>query len=245
MIKPEALITFPVRPDRGLVILGRTRSGKTVLGTALIMQVRQRPVLLIDPKQEPRIKALADYTLPQINPHLPTPDWVENFRQEHNRAPRLRYVPRLRNDRGKRILPGQDAILDALLEAIWRQRGWLVVFDELVCMADEHRWLPSMQALWQMGQGEPHEIGPWAFNQRAKGLPAFVIDQSFAIITFWLGRQADRDRLSERGVSFEEAKNLPAHWFLAHWDDPALRAPVRFPPIPLADLEQIKGGTIS
>lgn len=217
-----------ISAEGGMLICGKSQWGKSNL-IAVLLQTVTRPVLIIDPKQEPKMLALADHTL-RRGAHWPDRKTIAAETARLGRGPRYRYVPRVKGPDGKRIRPGEDADLERLLSEALHQGYVLVVVDELPLVGNEHSWSATLQQIAQQGNGDPHHMGWWVLSQTALSIPKWARDQANIVISFWMGNADERRKLAERGVDWSAAADLDRHWFLAHqfgW-----RTPHKFPPVP-------------
>ena len=193
----------PIRTNDRVAIIGQTDSGKSTLAVALLQQIRPDwPVLIIDPKPSKVMMNAAHRTLRK-------PEEVLTFTG-------VARVHLATFDRGA---------YDPYLNMAWKRGRITIIIDELRLLI-MHGVTDAIVRI--LVAGRERLIGCWSLMQRpVKFLEA--ISEAEWVMAFNLQLAKDRDRLEERGVSFENVTHLKPHEFVVHrkgWDEPIVHEPI-------------------
>jgi DNA helicase HerA-like ATPase len=179
-----------VRVDERVIIVGPSGCGKSTLAASMIRMVRADwPVLIIDPKPAPTIGRLATRTLKRPEQVLDFTGTARVYRPSFARG-----------------------AYDEYLDAAWKRRNVLIVIDETRLLLMHGKTDAVVRVLVA---GRERGIGCWSLMQRPVILLEAITEAEWAIV-FGLQMEQDRARMSERGISFERASQLPPYSYLVH-----------------------------
>ena len=189
-----------------VLIVGKKRSGKSILAEWLFSRMKATKKVIINPKNEQRLAQL----YPQLYARAPT-SWtgVANVIPEPQ-ASKRKY--------------------DAAIAGAYQAGNVLILFDEFGLIVGVTDYPQTVQAIWQAGSGRG--VGGIAVSQRARYLPGFVRSETDHYFSFYLALKSDRDALEEgTGVDWSEAADLdPARHEFLHYG-PGMPAPERQAPL--------------
>ena len=189
-----------------VLIVGKKRSGKSILAEWLFARMKAQKKAIINPKNEQRLAQL----YPQLYARAPT-SWtgVANVVPEPQ-ASKRKY--------------------DAAIAGAYAAGNTLILFDEFGLIVGVTDYPQTVQSIWQAGSGRG--VGGIAVSQRARYLPGFVRSETDHYFAFYLALKSDRDALEEgTGVDWSEAADLdPARHEFLHFG-PGMQAPERQAPL--------------
>lgn len=209
----EFLDNFRWEQGEHLTAIGPTKSGKTTLIQELLDKAYRdgthpwQAVAATKPMDE-----VVDAFVPRGFHRLP--EWVV---ADANITPRVLIHPKL-TSLGERDKELQRKVLHHMNNAIFRQHGWLVYYDELKWCIGQLKLNGDIETLWHTGRSSGVTVV--SSLQRPRHVPLMAYDQSDHLF-FWEARDADmRKRLSEIGgkadpdTIVEAVHNLGRHDFI-------------------------------
>jgi len=188
----DFLDSFRWRQGQHLTAIGPTESGKTTLIRELLEKAYYDGT---HPWQAVAATKPMDEVLDTFEPigFIKVPEWTV---ADPDITPRVIVHPRL-TSLGEADKDLQREVLHRMNNAIFRQHGWLVYFDELKWCIGQLKLNGDIETLWHTGRSSG--ITVVSSLQRPRHVPLMAYDQSEHLF-FWEARDKDiRKRLAEIG----------------------------------------------
>lgn len=188
----EFLDSFDWRQGQHLTAVGPTESGKTTLIRELLKKAYYDGT---HPWQAIAATKPMDEVIDTFMPEgfLKLPEWNV---ADPDITPRVMIHPKL-TSLGEADKALQSKVLHAMNNAIFRQHGWLVYYDELKWCIGQLKLQGDVETLWHTGRSSGVTVV--SSLQRPRHVPLMAYDQSEHLF-FWEARDHDmRKRLGEIG----------------------------------------------
>lgn len=190
------------------LVLGKKRSGKSILAEWIFSNVKAQKKAIINPKNDRRLAKLFPNRVTQP-PYL-FDKGVVNI-----------VVPETITDYRK---------YDPWIRPLYQVGNIFVFFDEAGNMTTSARYAPSMRSIVQLGADRG--VGGLFVSQRVRNIPGFLRSEADHYFVFRLQNASDRKALEEdTAVNWDAAADLDSskHEFLYY--GPGLETPIKMTPL--------------
>lgn len=184
------------------LIVGTSGSGKTYLAIYILMNLKTKYKIIIDPSSEYEIPGFA---IVEINPYN-YKEMLKNFhlilKQHPNIVVQFDFL----------TIEQQKEIVNYIAGLLFHIRNVALLIDEAHLYADRHRPVPNLVLIATTGR--KYGIHPIFITQRPQLLNSTIRSQTWFKIVMHMDDPRDVDAIRGYVYKAEIATHLPERWFL-------------------------------
>jgi hypothetical protein len=193
-------MSIVIQPNKRLLFVGKTRSGKTYLANYLLKQIQKKipdqQIIIIDPKHE-----LVQFD--KKGKEIEAPKLVEKYDDKASFQVFQSYTW---------IEP-----LDRMVDVVLKRGKVTVVLLELGGLATATSIPSGITRLWTQGGGK--DVGAWAQIQQPRRVPSIIKSQSEHFFLFRINPVTERQDLLNYIPDEQILQRCEKYWFWYYSDD--------------------------
>lgn len=208
------------RQGEHVTLIGRTGSGKSVLGLEIIRRRRYYVLLLSKGRDDTLDKFIDEEETKERNNFEVISKWPPSgFSEKVVLWPKFKGVDSFATQQEvfRSAINGYRSKGGQKIDGIYTEGNWAVLIDEVMYFVEELRLEPELRMLWT--QGRSNGISLVASAQRPVNVPRLMVNQWTHFFSFKTTDKAELNRLAEIGGDIADTirQNVPKlgfHQFL-------------------------------